>query len=204
MPDITILLVFIPTFFFVSITPGMCMSLAMTLGMTIGIRKTAWMMLGEVLGVALVALLSVIGVAAIFIQYPRAFTVFKLIGGAYIIYLGIVLWRTPVRLTLQTRSTTTQKLPLFIQGFSTAVANPKGWAFMIALLPPFIQADKSFSIQVSVLISIIMLSELTCMYLYAIGGKSLNHFLNKNDKRQWINRIGGGLLTLVGVWLAAS
>lgn len=47
MPDFALLAVFIPTFFFVSITPGMCMTLAMTLGMSIGVRRTLWMMLGE-------------------------------------------------------------------------------------------------------------------------------------------------------------
>lgn len=36
--DVSLLMVFIPTFFFVSVTPGMCMTLAMTLGMSIGLN----------------------------------------------------------------------------------------------------------------------------------------------------------------------
>ncbi len=52
MPDYALLAVFVPTFFFVSITPGMCMTLAMTLGMSIGVRKTLWMMLGELVVVS--------------------------------------------------------------------------------------------------------------------------------------------------------
>lgn len=46
---------FIPTFFFVSITPGMCMTLALTLGMSVGYKRTLWMMAGELVGVGLVA-----------------------------------------------------------------------------------------------------------------------------------------------------
>lgn len=53
--NLTILAAFIPTFFFVSITPGMCMTLAMTMGMAIGFRRTLWMMAGELFGVGLVA-----------------------------------------------------------------------------------------------------------------------------------------------------
>ena len=68
MFDITLLLLFIPTFFLVSITPGMCMTLAMTLGMSIGISKTLWMMWGELLGVALVAISAVVGVSAMMIK----------------------------------------------------------------------------------------------------------------------------------------
>ncbi len=64
MPDLAVLAVFIPTFFFVSITPGMCMTLAMTLGMSIGVRRTRWMMIGELIGVAIVAIAAVLGVAS--------------------------------------------------------------------------------------------------------------------------------------------
>jgi polysaccharide export outer membrane protein len=60
MPTFATLAVFIPTIFFISITPGMCMTLAMTLGLKVGLRRTLWMMLGEVFGVALVAVLAVV------------------------------------------------------------------------------------------------------------------------------------------------
>ena len=73
----TILAVFIPTFFFVSLTPGMCMTLSMTLGMTIGMRRTFWMMYGELVGVGLVAAASVIGVAAVLLEYPAVFSLIK-------------------------------------------------------------------------------------------------------------------------------
>ena len=58
------LAVFIPTFLFVSTTPGMCMTVSMTQGnpsMTIGVRKTFWMMAGELIGVGSVVVLSMIG-----------------------------------------------------------------------------------------------------------------------------------------------
>ena len=75
---------FIPTFFFVSITPGMCMTLALTLGMTIGYKRTLWMMAGELVGVAVVAVSAVVGIAAIMLTYPWLFTIFKLIGACYL------------------------------------------------------------------------------------------------------------------------
>jgi len=206
MPDFTVLVIFIPTFFLISLTPGMCMSLAMTLGMTIGVKKTLYMMAGEVIGVALVAILAVIGVASIMIQYPTAFTIFKVIGGLYLTYLGIKMWISKVHVELNTAIPLSSITPIKLttQGFVTAVANPKGWAFMISLLPPFLDIAKPLPIQLLVLVFIIMISELICMLLYANGGKWLRQLLNKSDKAQWINRIGGGLLVLIGVWLAFS
>ena len=85
MPDMTVLAVFIPTWFFISITPGMCMTLAMTMGMSVGVTRTLWMMLGEVLGVATVAILAVLGVASLMLNYPSLFAWFKWIGGVYLV-----------------------------------------------------------------------------------------------------------------------
>lgn len=73
MPELSLLLIFIPTWLLVSISPGLCMSLAMTLGMTVGYKKTLWMMLGELIGVAVVGILSVIGVAQFILAYPDVF-----------------------------------------------------------------------------------------------------------------------------------
>lgn len=182
------------------------MSLAMTLGMTIGLRKTLFMMLGEVFGVALVAVLAVVGVASVMIRYPTLFIVFKLIGGVYLTYLGIKMWMTKVHIDLNTVIPGSNITPskLIAQGFITAVANPKGWAFMISLLPPFLDITKPLPTQLLVLVLIIMLSEFICMMIYATGGKWLRRLLNKGDYAQWINRIGGALLIIIGVFLALS
>lgn len=182
----------------------MCMSLAMTLGMTIGIKRTLWMMLGEVVGVALVAVLSIVGVAGLFMSYPNAFIVFKWIGGCYLVYTGIKLYFSPVHISLNAGATLLSQKQLITQGFITAIANPKGWAFMVALLPPFINPEKPLFTQLSVLVGIIIVSEFVCMCIYASGGSSLKHFLNKGEQRQWVNRIGGTLLAGVGIWLALS
>ncbi|MFT6269266.1 MAG: threonine/homoserine/homoserine lactone efflux protein [Alphaproteobacteria bacterium] len=206
MPEFTILAIFIPTFFVISLTPGMCMSLAMTLGMTIGVKKTLYMMLGEVFGVALVAVLAVIGVASVMIQYPTVFTILKWVGGTYLLYLGIKMWMTKVHIEADTQMSYRKITPtkLILQGFVTAIANPKGWAFMISLLPPFLDIAKPLPIQLLVLVSIIMMSELICMLIYANGGKWLRRILNKGNHAQWINRIGGALLAIIGVWLALA
>lgn len=205
MPDITILVVFIPTWFFISITPGMCMTLAMTLGMSVGVRRTMWMMLGEVFGVATVAILAVMGVASIMLNYPMLFSWFKWIGGAYLIYLGIKMCRANPSLSQNDiNNSQLSAKNLISQGYVTAVANPKGWAFMVSILPPFISVDKPIALQFSVLLIIIMLSEIICMLIYANGGKGLKRLLNRGNNAVWLNRIAGSLLAGVGIWLALS
>ena len=98
--DFSIMALFIPTFFFVSVTPGMCMTLAMSLGMSVGLKRTFFMMAGELIGVAIVALSSVVGVAAIMVNHPDVFMVFKYVGGAYLAYLGVQLWMSRGKMAL--------------------------------------------------------------------------------------------------------
>lgn len=203
MLDLTLLSAFIPTFFFVSITPGMCMTLAMTLGMSIGVKRALWMMLGELLGVALVAIAAVMGVATVMLNYPQLFSALKWVGGAYLFWLGINMWRNRGKMSLNLETpTVTQRGQLISQGFITAIANPKGWAFMISLLPPFININLPMAPQMAGLLTIILMTEFVALLVYANGGKSLRLFLTKGDNLQYLNRIAGTLMMGVGIWLA--
>ncbi|KHT62048.1 threonine transporter RhtB [Photobacterium gaetbulicola] len=207
MIDFAILAVFIPTFFFVSVTPGMCMTLSMTLGMTIGVRKSLPMMWGELIGVALVSIASVIGVAAIMLNYPAMFLLLKYLGGGYLFWLGIQMWRSRGKLAIPDNideEVDTSPIGLAMQGFVTAIANPKGWAFMISLLPPFINTGNALLPQLSVLITIILITEFSCLLLYASGGRTLRRFLQQRGNVQMLNRIAGSLMMGVGIWLAAG
>jgi len=207
MLSLSLIGAFIPTAFFVSITPGMCMTLALTLGMTIGLKRTLWMMVGELIGVGIVVVASALGVAAIMLQYPAVFAVFKYIGGAYLAWLGVQLWRSRGRMAISGEvedAKTATAAGLAAQGFVTAIANPKGWAFMISLLPPFISLQHPMAPQLSVLVAIILVTELICMTMYATGGRSLRRFLEKSGNVRILNRVAGTLMIGVGIWLASS
>lgn len=181
------------------------MTLAMTLGMTIGVRRALWMMLGELVGVAIVSTLSAIGVAALLLNYPMAFTVLKAIGGIYLAYVGIQMWLSKGKMAIKAQEH--EKAPstsyqLVSQGFITAIANPKGWAFFVALLPPFLDASQSLASQLVVLVAIILCLEFSCLIIYATGGRTLRSLLMKSGNVRIMNRIAGTLMLLVGGWLA--
>lgn len=203
--SLSLIAVFIPTFFFISITPGMCMMLSMTMGMTIGLRRTFWMMWGELLGVGIVATASVIGVATLMLQYPSIFQSFKYLGGAYLGYLGIQMWLSKGKMAFnleREQSQDAKASSLAIQGFVTAIANPKGWAFFISLLPPFINKTSPLTPQMVVLLAMILSIEFLCLILYASGGDTLSKLLQKSGNVQLLNRISGSLMLGVGIWLA--
>ena len=205
--DLQLLALFIPTFFFVSITPGMCMTLSMTLGMTIGVKRSLHMMWGELLGVGLVAVSAVIGVATIMLKYPSGFAALKYLGGGYLIYIGIQMWRSKGKLAISdnpSAENAMKPMQLASQGFVTAIANPKGWVFMISLLPPFINPSQALTPQLSVLVAIILITEFSCLLMYASGGQTLRLFLQKSNNVRLLNKIAGSLMVFVGIWLATG
>ncbi|MDT0602092.1 LysE family translocator [Thalassotalea castellviae] len=207
MIDIALISLFIPTFFLVSITPGMCMTLAMTLGMSIGVKKTMWMMWGELLGVASVAIASVVGISSMMLKVPVVFHCLKIIGALYLFYIGFNMWRSKGKLALAEPVTNTlpvNKKHLFNQGFITAIANPKGWAFMVSLLPPFINNNYALPSQLTVLVAIIIVSEFICMMIYATGGRSIARILIQEDNVKILNKISGSLMIAVAIWLVLS
>ena len=205
--DSSALIIFIPTFFAVSATPGLCMTLAMSLGMSIGVRRCLWMIAGELVGVALVSLSALIGVATILLAHPTLFLTLKYLGGAYLLYLGIQMWLSRGKMAISEdlgKQVDVMPLSLATQGFVTAIANPKAWAFMISLLPPFINADLPLGPQATILIAIILCFELICLLLYAFGGRTLRNLLQQSSNVVIMNRIAGSLMMGVAVWLVVS
>ena len=162
------------------------------------------MWLGELAGVGLVAVASVLGAATVLLRYPPLFTAFKWGGGAYLVWLGIEMWRSKGSLAIPEvaeGAPAPQRAQLITQGFVTAVANPKGWAFFIALLPPFLDFGQPVAPQLSLLLSIILSMELCCLVLYALGGSVARALLASRSNVRLLNRIAGTLIIGIGLWL---
>jgi len=183
------------------------MTLAMTLGMRFGLTAVGWMMIGELAGVGLVASLSALGVATILLTTPELFIALKVGGGLYLIYLGVQMWQAKGKMALsenESCSYTFNRRSFISQGFITAIANPKGWAFFVALLPPFLDPEKNVGSQLSVFVLMILTLEAMCLIIYGTGGKSLGQMLSDPKHRRTLNRCSGSLLAGVGVWLMMS
>jgi threonine/homoserine/homoserine lactone efflux protein len=93
---------------------------------------------------------------------------------------------------------------LVFQGFITAIANPKGWAFTVSLLPSFINPDLALTPQLISLVIIILISEFIFMLIYASGGRTIGKLLGHSQNVRLLNRISGSLLIIIGFWLAFS
>ena len=198
-------LLFAATIFAISMTPGLCMTLAFTLGMRFGYRRTLWMMAGELTGVATVAISVAFGVVRIVAWQPNALQWLTWIGAAYLLFVGVSMWRQAGAAEMGTAGAQSlAPIKLAVLGYSTAVFNPKGWAFLIAILPGFLNEQQSIASQLAILIPIFLVSEFVAMSLYATGGKTLARWLSSPGQAEVINKVAAAMIIIISLWFVAG
>ena len=188
----------------VSMTPGMCMTLAFTLGMTVGYRVALWMMVGELMGVAVVFSATFWSLTWVRDQGASWFTALSLLGGVYLMYLAIVLFRQPQEAVRKIEQLATLPYQLVGLGFVTAVGNPKGWAFLVALLPRFIEGEGSLLLQFAAMLAIMTVTEFASMSLYAAGGHWFAAKMSGHQGRLGVHRVAATVLAGVSIWVLAG
>jgi threonine/homoserine/homoserine lactone efflux protein len=135
--------------FGLSLSPGPNGLLALTHGALHGRRKALWTIAGGALGFMALIALSMFGIGALLQASIGWLVVLKWLGGAYLVWLGIQVWRSPpIGLDLRaTRAPRVAGWSLFRQGALSAVTNPKGLLFFAAFLPQFIDPARSLPMQ---------------------------------------------------------
>ena len=113
-----------------SLTPGPNSLLALTHGALHGHRRTLYTVAGGALGFVMVIALSMLGIGALLQASASALWVLKWVGGAYLVWLGIQLWRAPpLQLKPSAGAPFPRRSQLFRQGLFAAVSNPKALRF---------------------------------------------------------------------------
>lgn len=183
-----------------SLTPGPNSLLVLTHGALHGHRKTCFTVAGGALGFAALIALSMLGIGAVLQTSAGALTVLKLIGGAYLVWLGIQLWRAPaIHLQADAATTNTRGAGMFRQGLLTAVSNPKALLFYGAFLPQFIDPRRDLLMQFIVMVTIFVAIECVVEYLLALLAHRIRPLLERAGRR--FNRVCGGMFVAIGVAL---
>lgn len=183
-----------------ALTPGPNGMLALTHGAMHGVRKTIGTISGGVLGFGLVIAMSMFGIGALLAASAQLLIAMKWIGGAYLVYLGIQIWRSPAIGIDQGKSQgSVNVIQLFRSGFLTAVTNPKAILFFVAFLPQFIDANRNLGIQFLILASTYMVVEFLYEFVVATLADRIKPFLQRIGKR--LNRVFGSVFVVIGIAL---
>ena len=183
-----------------SLSPGPNGLLALTHGALHGRRKTLFTIAGGALGFVALIALSMFGIGALLQSSLIWLAVLKWVGGAYLVWLGIQVWRAPpVAAADGAAPVQTSGAAMFRQGLLSAVSNPKALLFFAAFLPQFINPHGSLWLQFALLAGTFMATEFITEYVLASAAHRIRPWLVRMGRR--FNRACGGVFMLIGVAL---
>lgn len=174
--------------------------LALTHGALHGRRKTLFTVAGGALGFATVIALSMFGIGALLQASLVWLTVLKWVGGGYLVWLGVQVWRAPpiAALALQPQGEV-NGWSLFRQGALSALTNPKGILFFAAFLPQFIDPARSLLLQYFIMAGTFVAIEFITEVLIASMAQRISGWLARVGRG--FNRVCGGIFAAIGVAL---
>ena len=208
MPSTEILIAFTLAALLMNISPGPANLYIIARTMTQGVKGGLVATLGLAVGGLVHVTLTVLGLSTLFAQSPLLYTVIKLAGTAYLIFLGIAYWRTKAS-SDDAKLTPASKKPLsvvFRESILVEVTNPKTALFFIAFLPQFVVPESGpVSQQLLILGVIVTASALPCDIFVTVSASKISSWLVKNERAQLIQeRLSGSILFGLGAYIVAD
>jgi threonine/homoserine/homoserine lactone efflux protein len=172
----------------------------LTHGALHGHRRTLWTVAGGAVGFTVLIGLSMAGIGALLQTSAHALLVLKLVGGAYLAWLGVQLWRSPpIRLDLPAGAPQAGAAGLFRQGALTALSNPKALLFYGAFLPQFIDPQRDLATQFVIMATVFVVIEVAVEWALALMAHRVRRWLQRLGRR--FNCACGGLFVAMGAAL---
>ena len=129
--------------FIAAAIPGPAILLVSTHSLQFGTPRGLITVAGNVTGLFIMSACSILGLSALVMVSSSAFTIIKIIGALYLLYMGIKIWRSGVQLKAvdSTCQTKFSAWSLYSQGLLISLTNPKAIIFTSALFPQFINTS---------------------------------------------------------------
>ena len=183
--------------------PGPTILLVISYSLISGRQVVFALLLGVGLGDIVAMILSFIGVGLLLQTVAIAFQFLKWIGAAYLIWLGIRMWRSASE-SMELSAITDNKVwnAIMANAFVITALNPKSIVFFLAFLPQFINSEKSFIPQSLILGSTFLVLAILSVLFYSLLASYTGQKMRLSLIHRWTNRIGGCLLIGAGGMIA--
>ncbi|OWJ64548.1 LysE family translocator [Inquilinus limosus] len=190
--------------FIVLIIPGPTVTLVLSYALGRGRSHAWWIVAGVALGDLTAMTLSLLGLGALLAASAGAFTVLKWIGAAYLVYLGVKLWRAaPTADGLVAPGAERSPRAMLLHAFAVTALNPKSIVFFVAFLPQFVHPEAPLLPQMAVLEGTFVTLAALNAAAYAWIGARLRDTIGRPSVLRLINRAGAGVLVAAGFATAA-
>ncbi|MCE8418104.1 LysE family translocator [Rhodovulum sulfidophilum] len=186
------------------VLPGPTILLVLSYALSQGRRVAVAMALGVALGDLIAMTASLAGLGALVLASATLFTALKWIGAAYLVWLGIRLFRSPPVLAEDVAPAPRPARAVFGHAALVTALNPKSIAFFIAFVPQFLRPEAPLAPQFAVLIAtFVSLAALNAL-AYALLADRLRAQIRRAAVLRWMTRAGGGALIGMGALTASA
>lgn len=193
--------IFLPAAFALNMYPGPNNVLAMTHGARYGFGTALLASAGRFPAFGAFVLGAAVGLGALLATSAELFTVLKLVGAVYLVWLGIKMLRSGAA-DLPAENGKAPLSALIRREFLTAITNPKAMLVFTAFFAPFVDpAEPAFG-QILQLGGAALALEFVAVALYAWAGGHLGRFTRSRRGLTLVNRLSGTALVVAGVLLA--
>jgi threonine/homoserine/homoserine lactone efflux protein len=187
------------------LSPGPAILLAVSNSVAYGWRRTAWSSLGNVVGVMLLAMVTIAGLGALLQASELLFTALKVLGAAYLIYLGVRQLRSKNSVFASAEASSTHSArsdrQLFLDGLTLAISNPKAILFFTALFPQFLDHQAALGPQFALLTGTFMVFSFCSLMSYAAAARTTRHWFRSQRNVTIFNRSCGSMFIALGAGL---
>jgi threonine/homoserine/homoserine lactone efflux protein len=180
-------------------------SYALGHGRKYALATTAGVALGDLTSMTA----SMLGLGVLLAASAEWFMVLKWIGAAYLIYLGVKLWRAPVMDPDALKAPAELRTSRIVaHAYAVTTLNPKSIIFFVAFVPQFIDPHMASVSQIAVLEATFISVAALNAFLYAMLASFARRAIRRTEVQRAVNRTGGALLVgagvLAGVWKRAG
>jgi threonine/homoserine/homoserine lactone efflux protein len=183
--------------------PGPTILLVISYALSHGRKVASATVAGTALGDFTAMTASMLGLGALLATSAALFTVLKWVGAAYLVYLGIKLWRAPVSERAadlgEAEVTSVKPFKIFLHTYVVTALNPKSIVFFVAFLPQFLDLSQPLFFQMVVFeVTFLVLATLNAT-LYGLLASMARNTIRKPKVQQIVNRTGGSLMIGAGL-----
>lgn len=195
-------IIFFITIFIFSITPGPGVFAILAKSLAEGVRPCIAISVGMAASDVVYLILACYGLAAIAEQWGGLFTLIRIAGAIYLVFLGWKLWRSRAEyIERENRLSQGKKLAGFAQGFLISASNPKVILFYIAFLPSFIDLS-SLDTRDIALVSTLTFNGISLGLLsIAASAAWARQYFRSEKAMKGLNRVAGSIMMSAGIYL---
>lgn len=186
------------------IIPGPTILLVVSYALGQGWRTALPMAVGVALGDFTAMTLSMLGIGALLAASATVFTILKWIGAAYLIYLGIKLFRAGGTLNAEPRRDAASAIRMLGHAWLVTALNPKSITFFVAFLPQFLDRNADFLTQMVIFEATFLALAFANAFGYALIAARARNLVRNPRAIGIFNKTGGTLLVGAGIATMAA